>query len=58
MTAAERAWTSQGACGAGALAPGEYRAHAVAVTLDAAGSTHVVLSDPWEVEVREEEPAS
>lgn len=58
VTGAERAWTSQGVCGAGALAPGEYRAHAVAVTLDAAGTTHVVLSDPWDVAVREEEPAS
>jgi hypothetical protein len=48
----ETAWTTHGACH-GALAPGAYRAHAVAVTLDAAGATHVVLSQPWDLEVLE-----
>ncbi|MGP9538778.1 hypothetical protein ACT3SP_12250 [Brachybacterium sp. AOP43-C2-M15] len=54
-TRTERAWTTQGACGADALAPGDYRAHGVAVTVDADGDTHVILSEAWEVEVVDEE---
>lgn len=57
VTRTGRAWTTHGACGTDALAPGGYRAHGFAVTLDAAGATHLVLSDPWDVEVVAEEPA-
>lgn len=57
VTRTGRAWTSRGACGADALRPGEYRAHAVAATLDGDGETRLVLSEPWTVEVVEEEPA-
>lgn len=57
VTRTGRAWTSRGACGPDALRPGEYRAHAVAATLDEDGATRLVLSDPWTVEVVEEEPA-
>ncbi|WP_114854646.1 hypothetical protein [Brachybacterium sp. YJGR34] len=56
MTRAETAWTTQGACHTPALSPGTYRAHAVAATVDAEGTTHVVVSDPWDVEVLEDEP--
>lgn len=38
-------------------APGPYRAHGFAVTVDADGATHVVLSEPWDVEVAAETPA-
>src|SRR5699024_5507274 len=55
VTRTGRAWTSRGACGPDALRPGEYRAHAVAATLDEDGATPLVLSDPWTVEVVEEE---
>ena len=55
VTRTERAWTSHGACGADALAPGQYEARAVAVTVDAEGATHLVLSDPWGVEVVEDD---
>ncbi len=57
VTRTGRAWTSRGACGPDALRPGEYRAHAVAATLDEDGATRLVLSDPWTVEVVEAEPA-
>lgn len=52
VSTAETAWTTHGTCH-GALSPGDYRAHAVAVTVDAEGATHVVLSDPWDLEVLE-----
>ena len=54
----DRAWTTQGACGGGGLDPGTYRALGVAVTLDAAGETHLLLTDPWDVEVVEGEAAA
>ena len=57
VTRTGRACTSRGACGPDALRPGEYRAHAVAATLAEDGATRLVLSDPWTVEVVEEEPA-
>ena len=40
---------------ADALAPGQYEARAVAVTVDAEGATHLVLSDPWDVEIVEDD---
>ncbi|MFI8777875.1 hypothetical protein ACIGH6_12435 [Brachybacterium paraconglomeratum] len=52
VSTAETAWTTHGTCH-GALSPGDYRAHAFAVTVDAEGATHVVLSDPWDLEVLE-----
>jgi hypothetical protein len=52
VSTAETAWTTHDACH-GALSAGDYRAHAFAVTVDAEGATHVVLSDPWDLEVRE-----
>jgi len=55
VTRTERAWTSHGACGADALAPGQYEARAVAATVDAEGGTHLVLSDPWDVEIVEDD---
>lgn len=58
VTRADRAWASRSTCGRDALSPGSYRAHGFAVTVDAEGATHVVLSDPWEIEVVDEEPAT
>jgi len=55
VSTAETAWTTHGTCH-GALSPGDYRAHAFAVAVDAAGDTHVVLSDPWDLEVLEGAP--
>jgi hypothetical protein len=52
VSTAETAWTTHDACH-GALAPGDYSARAFAVTVDAAGGTHIVLSDAWDLEVRE-----
>lgn len=57
VTRTERAWTSRGACGAGALDPGTYEAHAVVAGVDATGSTRLVLSEPWALEVLEGDPA-
>src|SRR5699024_389935 len=58
VTRTGRAWTSREACGPDALRPGEYRAHAFAATLVEDGTTRLVLSEPWSVEVLEEEPAA
>lgn len=58
VTRVDRAWVSRSTCGRGALSPGSYRAHGFAVTVDAEGATQIVLSDPWEVEVVDEEPAA
>ena len=52
VSTAETAWTTHDACH-GALSPGDYSARAFAVTVDAAGETHIVLSDAWDLEVRE-----
>lgn len=49
-----RAWTSRGACGPDALRAGDYQGHAFAVTVDGDGATHLVLSDPWTVQVVDE----
>lgn len=49
-TTGETAWTTHGACH-GALSPGTYRAQAFAATVDAEGATHLVLSEPWDVQV-------
>lgn len=54
----DHAWVSRSTCGRDALSAGSYRAHGFGVTVDAEGATHVVLSDPWEVEVVDEEPAA
>lgn len=54
----DHAWVSHSACGRDALSAGSYRAHGFAVTVDAEGATHLVLSDPWDVEVIDEEPAA
>ncbi|WP_394215200.1 hypothetical protein [Brachybacterium vulturis] len=56
VTRTGRAWTTREACGHRALRPGEYRAHAVAVTVDEDGATRLVLSDPWSVEIVDEQP--
>lgn len=56
VTRTGRAWTSHGACGPDALRPGGYQAHAFAVTVDEEGATQLVLSDPWTVEIIEEDP--
>lgn len=52
----ETAWTTQGACGSDALRPGSYRAHGFAVTVDQAGATQLVLSEPWDVEITDAAP--
>jgi len=57
-TRAERTWTTHGACGADSLSPGDYQAHAFAVSVDEEGATQLVLSDPWDLEVVEAEPES
>lgn len=57
VTRTDSAWASRSTCGRDALSSGSYRAHGFAVTVDAEGATHVALSDPWEVEVLDEEPA-
>lgn len=57
VSRAETAWTTHGGCFTSALPPGPYRAHGFAVTVDADGATHVVLSEPWDVEVTAETPA-
>ncbi|MDN5898798.1 MAG: hypothetical protein L0H74_01870 [Brachybacterium sp.] len=57
VTRTGRTWTSRGACGPAALRPGEYQAHAFAATVDEDGATRLVLSEPWTVEVLEEDPA-
>lgn len=54
----ERASVTSSVCAAEALAPGTYRAHGVAVTVDANGSTHVLVSEPWDVEVHDEDPSA
>ncbi|GAA4523970.1 hypothetical protein GCM10023160_14820 [Brachybacterium paraconglomeratum] len=54
----DSAGVSRSTCSRGALSPGSYRAHGFAVTVDAEGATHLVLSDPWKVEVVDEEPAA
>ncbi|ASK65030.1 hypothetical protein CFK39_03420 [Brachybacterium avium] len=56
VTRTARAWTTREACGPPALRPGEYRAHAFAVTVDEDSVTRLVLSDPWSVEVVDEQP--
>ncbi|ATG51458.1 hypothetical protein CFK38_07885 [Brachybacterium vulturis] len=56
VTRTGRAWTTREACGPPALRPGEYRAHAFAVTVDEDGATRLVLSDPWSVEIVDEQP--
>jgi hypothetical protein len=58
VTRSTQAWTTRAGCGRGALDPGAYRAHGFAATVDAEGATHVILSDPWDVEVVEPEPAA
>ena len=57
VTGAERAAVTSSVCGAGTLSPGTYRAYGVAVTVDADAATHVLLSEPWDVEVHDEDPA-
>ena len=54
----ERASVTSSVCAAEALAPGTYRAHGVAVTVDAEGATHVLVSEPWDVEVHDEDPSA
>ena len=58
VTGAETAWTTQGGCGSDALRPGTYRAHGFAATVDGDGATQLVLTDPWDVEVTDEAPAT
>lgn len=58
VSTSEIAWTTRSTCSRAELEPGAYRAFAFAATVDATGGTHLVLSDPWEVEVGAEEPSS
>lgn len=58
VTGAETAWTTQGGCGSDALRPGAYRAYGFAATVDGSGATQLVLTDPWDVEVTDEAPAT
>lgn len=58
VATAESAWTTRGTCTRAPLEPGDYAAHGFAVTVDDEGATHVVLSDPWTVEVVEESAPS
>lgn len=53
ITRTETAWTTTETCTHGPLDVGDYEARAFAVTVDAAGATQVVLSDPWTVQVVE-----
>lgn len=58
VATAESAWTTRLTCTRSALDPGDYQAYGFAVTVDDQGATHVVLSDPWTVEIAEEAAAS
>lgn len=58
VTRAGRASVTSSVCGAGVLSLGTYRAYGVAVTVDADGATHVLLSEPWDVEVHDADPAA
>ncbi|MFC7376363.1 hypothetical protein ACFQRD_13925 [Brachybacterium sp. GCM10030268] len=58
VTTSETAWTTRMTCTRSALQAGPYDAHAFAVTVDEEGATHVVLSDPWTVEVAEADAGS
>ncbi|GAA1490366.1 hypothetical protein [Brachybacterium sacelli] len=54
VSTAETAWTTRSTCTRAPLDPGGYEAHGFAVTVDDEGATHIVLSDPWTVDVVEE----
>ncbi|WP_253705505.1 hypothetical protein [Brachybacterium sp. P6-10-X1] len=58
VATAESTWTTRETCTRVPLDPGDYTAHGFAVTVDDEGATHVVLSDPWTVEVVEEDAPS
>ncbi|MEE1618350.1 hypothetical protein [Brachybacterium sp. J153] len=53
VTRTETAWTTTETCTRGTLEVGELHARAFAVTVDADGATHVLLSDPWTVTITE-----
>lgn len=55
-TLPELAWVGHETCSGYALSPGTYTAHGAALTRDAEGTTHLILSTPWDVTVTDEEP--
>lgn len=55
VSTAATAWTTTGTCSRSALEAGAYEAWGFALTVDADDATHLVLSDPWTVEVAADE---
>ena len=58
VSTAESAWTTRLTCTHAPLNAGSYEAHGFAVTVDQEGATHIVLSDPWTVDVVEGDAAA
>lgn len=53
VSTAESVWTTRLTCTHAPLDAGSYEAYGFAVTVDREGATHIVLSEPWTVDVDE-----
>lgn len=58
VSTAESAWTTRLTCTHAPLNAGSYEAYGFAVTVDQEGATHIVLSDPWTVDVADGDAAA